>query len=92
MTCGITVAPRMPTASSTLSVPSKPGTKPPAMPDGDGSARKTWKRERADDHANEAGDHGLEPAKAARLQREDAERGGAGQQRGRKERRCRRAG
>ncbi len=28
-TCGITVAPRMPTASITLSVPSNPGTNPP---------------------------------------------------------------
>ena len=35
MTCGITVAPMIPTARSTLSVPSKPGTKPLAMPEPD---------------------------------------------------------
>ena len=30
MTCGITVAPRMPVASSTLSLPENFGTNPPA--------------------------------------------------------------
>ena len=41
MTCGITVAPRIPTASRTLSEPSKPGMKPFATCAGSGSARKT---------------------------------------------------
>ena len=44
MTWGITVAPRMPDASRTLSVPEKVGTSRPwAMPDGEGSAWSIWK-------------------------------------------------
>ena len=34
-------------------------------------------RERNDDHADQAGDHCLEPAEALRLQRQDRERGDA---------------
>src|SRR5262245_65101402 len=43
MTCGITVAPRMPAASSTLSVPSNRGTKSPCrIPVRSGSDSTTW--------------------------------------------------
>ena len=43
MTCGMQVAPRMPTASRTLSVPSKPGTRRPwPTPGHAGSACSTW--------------------------------------------------
>ena len=75
MTCGITVAPRIPTASRTLSVPSKPGTKPCATSAGSGSARKTWKAKATTITPMKRGDHRLEPPEAARLQREDDERG-----------------
>ena len=41
MTCGITVAPRIPVASRMLSVPAKPGTNPAAAPLASGAAWKT---------------------------------------------------
>ena len=41
MTWGITVAPRMPTASSRLPAPSNRGTSPPATAAGSGLARNT---------------------------------------------------
>ena len=81
----------MPTASSTLSVPSKPGTRRPwAIPDADGLREEDLEAERDDDDADERGDHGLELAEAAgsggaRMQ----EGGDAGQQRGREEREAR---
>ena len=75
MTCGMQVAPRIPTASSTLSVPSKPGTnRPCAIPDAEGWASEDLEAEGDHDHADERGDHDLELAEAAALERQDQER------------------
>src|SRR6266516_3972811 len=66
MTCGITVAPRMPAPSRMLSVPSKRGiNRPPATPDSEGH----------DDDTNQRGDDRLETPEAARLQGKNPERG-----------------
>ena len=56
------------------------------LPPGRRIGEEHLRRERDHDHADERGDHGLEPAEAARLQREDRERGGARDQRRREER------
>ena len=74
MTCGITVAPRMPVASSRLSVPSKRGTRPSASGPTGTSIRSTVREEPEQDDAEQPGDGQLERAVAAALQREQRER------------------
>ena len=76
----------IPTASMTLSVPSKPGTKPASSAPGvDVDLRQVVEEPEADDH-QEAGDRELEAAVAALLQGEDRERDDRGDQAGRERR------
>ena len=68
MTCGMTVAPRMPDGEQDALGAAKPGRQSrlrPLTPDR-ARRRTTSKRERDDDHADERRDDGLEPAEAAR--------------------------
>ena len=74
MTCGITVAPRMPVASSSESVPAKPGISPPAIAGGVVRDQQRVDQEAEQDHAEHAGDHDLERPVAAGLQAEQRER------------------
>ena len=76
----------MPTASSTLSVPSKPGTSRPWTTPGRRLGLQHLEPERDHDHADECRDHCLELSEAPGLQAEDRERGDAGQECGREER------
>ena len=66
MTCGITVAPTMQTASS-AEPPGSLGTKPRATAPAGGRALAHFEAEREHDHADEGGDRRLEPAEAADL-------------------------
>ena len=86
MTCGITVAPMIPTARSTLSVPSKPGTNPLATPEPDGLATNTCERERPTMTPTSAAITASSRRNPRRLQREDRERGRAREQGGGEER------
>ena len=86
-TCGITVAPMMPTARYSESVPSRCGTRPAS-----GAAARTGPifsvsyRKPRKMIPSSAGDRELEAAVAARLQLEDRERDDAGHQAGEQQR------
>ena len=80
----------MPTASSTLSVPSKPGTsRPCATPEPDGSARNTWNPKATTITPTNAAITASSLRKPRLWSAEDEERGDAGEERGREERQAR---
>ena len=81
MTCGMTVAPMIPTASSSASPLEGRREEVVGHLARVGRDLEQLERERRDDHADEHGDHRLEPPEAGGLQREDRERGDDGDHR-----------
>ena len=87
MTCGITVAPMMPDARSTLSAPSKRGTSPAASGAGLGRVDEQPGQEADRDQHEEHHDHALEGALAANVtDPQDEDRDGRGDERAEQQR------